>query len=721
MSDMPDREELEKRILELEKAVSEHKQTEQGLLHNQKQLKEISKIGILANSTLDLREVLAAILKGTIKTLDASVGMIFLKDPVTGRLSWGASSGLPETIIDDFQNRPDKLGEGLTGRIAQTGEPIYIPVNTSYDPRIRRPLIVKEELNSFIGVPIYAADKIVGVMNIVTHSPKILSEHDMHLCAAIGSNVGLTIRNAQLFDKHTQDKELLQKSEEKFKELANLLPQIVFEVDVQGTLIYSNQIGFETTGYSPEDINRGFNVSEIIVPDERGRLLKNITTIIAERIDSNNEYTLLRKNGTTFPGIIYSRPIIQNDVVVGLRGVVADISDRKKAEEEKLKLEGQLRQTYKMEAIGTMAGGIAHDFNNILAIILGNADMAKDDIPDGNPAKYNIDQIFEASNRAKDLVKQILTFSHQSEQQLLPVEPCSIIKESMKLFRSTTPATVCLVQNICEDYCMIMADPTQLRQLFMNLFSNAVHAMDEKGTLGVTVAVVDFETGDIAHHSDLNHGRYLKFKVSDNGMGMNKNTQERIFDPFYTTKKVGEGTGMGLSIVLGIVKSHKGFIEVDSEPGAGTIFSIYFPVVEDMHVQNMERVTEEYSRGNERILFVDDEEMLAELGTRILRRQGYQVTVKTSSNDALETFKSDPGSFDLVITDQSMPNMSGSELSAELLNVRPDIPIILCTGYSKKISAEKTREIGIKEFCTKPLDRKILTQITRKVLDENSM
>jgi signal transduction histidine kinase/ActR/RegA family two-component response regulator len=397
-----------------------------------------------------------------------------------------------------------------------------------------------------------------------------------------------------------------------------------------------------------------------------------------------------------------------------------EITERKHAEKKKEKLEAQLRQAYKMEAIGTMAGGIAHDFNNILAIILGNADMAKDDIPESNPARYYIDQVLEASSRAKDLVKQILTFSRQSEQKLLPIKPCSVINESLKLFRSTTPTTVNIVQNICKDCCMIMADTTQLRQLLMNLFSNAVHAMDEKGTLEVTAAMVDLGVDDIAHQPGLNPGQHLKIKVRDTGTGMDKETQDRIFDPFYTTKEVDEGTGMGLSIVLGIVKSHKGFVQVDSEPGEGSIFTIYFPAVEDGQSQKIEEVTEVYPRGNERILFVDDEEMLAELGGRMLERLGYEVTVKSSSKDASETFKLNPETFDLVITDQSMPNMSGIELSAELLNVRPDIPIILCTGFSKKTSGEKAKEIGIKEFCVKPLDRKELAHVVRKVLDENT-
>ena len=265
-----------------------------------------------------------------------------------------------------------------------------------------------------------------------------------------------------------------------------------------------------------------------------------------------------------------------------------------------------------------------------------------------------------------------------------------------------------------------MADSTQFHQLLMNLFSNAIHAMDEKGTIKVSVSTVQLGPDDMSHKSGLNPGLFLTIKVSDTGMGMNKETQEKIFDPFYTTKEVDEGTGMGLSIVLGIVKSHNGFVEVDSEPGKGTIFTLYFPALGDAQVLKIEETTEEYLRGNERILFVDDEELLAEMGSRMLGRQGYQVTISTSSKGALETFKSNPEAFDLVITDQTMPNMSGSELSSELLNIRPEIPIIICTGYSKMITEGTAKEMGIREFCVKPLDRKDFARVVRKVLDDTS-
>jgi len=525
-------------------------------------------------------------------------------------------------------------------------------------------------------------------------------------------------RNIQIMSEAINDKTLkLQASEEKFRELAEALPQIIFELDLHGNLLYSNQKGFESTGYTIDDFNKGLNAIQFVIPEERERLAGNIQKMIEELIDSSNEYTLLRKDGSTFNAIIYSRPIIQDNIAVGFRGVIADITDLKNVIKEKEKLETQLRQAYKMEAIGTMAGGIAHDFNNILTIILGNADIALDDIPEDNPARYNIHKVLDASKRAKDLVKQILTFSRVGDSDLKPHHLQHHLKEIFKLLRPTIPTTVKIQQSICSDCRPVLADPTQIHQLVMNFCNNAVQAMDEKGIIKISLAEVELEENEIDPHFNLEPGKYACLTVSDTGIGMTKKVIESIFDPFFTTKGVGEGTGMGLSVVHGIVENHKGGIKVDSKPGEGTTFQVFFPIVEEGVTDEMEE-SEQLPRGNEKILFIDDEDMLAEVGSTILTMQGYQVTAKTSSRDALETFKSDPEAFDLVITDQSMPDMSGAELAAEFIRIRPDIPIILYTGYSKKISVEQAKKIGIKELCVKPLGRRQLAEVVRKVLDE---
>jgi PAS domain S-box-containing protein len=393
-----------------------------------------------------------------------------------------------------------------------------------------------------------------------------------------------------------------------------------------------------------------------------------------------------------------------------------DVTHRRHAEEEKAMLENRLRQTYKMEAIGTMAGGIAHDFNNILAVILGNADMALGGIPEGHVARHNIEQVIEASNRAKDLVRQILAFSRKENLKLTPIRPHLMAEETLKLLRSTTPATVSININISSECPTILADPTQFHQLLMNLFANAVQAMEEKGEITVVLQEVKLDGEALRNVAAKGPGQYVRLAVADTGAGMDKKTMERAFDPFYTTKGVGKGTGMGLAVVHGIVKSHGAAITVDSEPGKGTTFAVYFPVIMETEVRKIKR-SETLPRGTERILFIDDEEMIASLARRQLEAQGYQVTTATDPTAALAMFRTAPEKFDLIITDQSMPVMSGVELVAEFLKVRPDIPIILCTGYSTKISAETAPQLGVKAFCQKPCDRKLLIETVRRVLD----
>ena len=393
---------------------------------------------------------------------------------------------------------------------------------------------------------------------------------------------------------------------------------------------------------------------------------------------------------------------------------------RRNALQEKELLESQLRQAQKMEAIGTLAGGIAHDFNNILAIIYANADMAMEDIPEGSPAGKNVKQIVRASDRARDLVKQILTFSRQSEQKPVPLDPCRIIKESLKLLRATIPSTVRIVSSVSSECGTIMADPTQFQRVLINLFANASDAMDEKGTLELCGTAVTLGEGDIPwQHDDMRPGAYFRLSVGDTGRGMDESTVERIFDPFFTTKEVGAGTGMGLSIVMGIVRSCGGMIKVESRPDRGTVFHVYFPIIDAGRTADRLSAGEP-RKGTERILFVDDEEMIAATMSTILVRQGYGVTVRTNSPDALLEFRARPDEYDLVITDQTMPGLSGLELSAEILRIRSDIPILLTTGYSRKISEETVLETGIRGIVYKPYDRTRLLDGIAMVLGAGS-
>jgi len=400
-----------------------------------------------------------------------------------------------------------------------------------------------------------------------------------------------------------------------------------------------------------------------------------------------------------------------------------DITERKKAEKEKMELELQLSQKQKMEAIGTLAGGIAHDFNNILGAMQGYVELSLDDLTEDSAVRDNLEQILSCIGRAAKLVKQILTFSRkdQQEEEKEPIQISSIIKEVLGMLRSSLPATIKISRKIHADSSMVLADSTQIHQVLVNLCTNASHAMQgADGLLEVSLEDVNFESETRIGNEHLGSGNYVKISISDSGCGMEKEVMERIFEPFFTTKKVNEGTGLGLSVVHGIIKSHNGEITVSSTPGEGTTFDIFLPKIENGDIKKPQ-LSKSTTKEREVILLVDDEEMMVDVTRQILERLGFDVVAKTSSIDALEAFQEEPDRFDLVITDQVMPNMTGTQLARELISVRPDISIILCSGFPENVCPEELKSIGIKEFIAKPISRKEIATIIRKVLDKSSI
>ena len=390
----------------------------------------------------------------------------------------------------------------------------------------------------------------------------------------------------------------------------------------------------------------------------------------------------------------------------------------KELEEEKLNAEAQLQQAQKMEAIGTLAGGIAHDFNNILGAIMGYSELIKMKLPEESDLISDLDQVIRAGERARDLVRQILTVARQQRQEQRPVQIRYIIREALNLLKATLPSTIEIREDLAKDAGIVNADPTQVHQVIMNLCTNAGHAMQEDGgVLTVELANVEIDDLSASRHLDLDAGSYLRLTVSDTGYGMTSEIMERIFDPYYTTKDTGEGTGLGLSVAQGIVKANGGTITVYSEPGIGTTFHVYLPVIQEAERAEKEESEAPLPTGNERILFIDDEQVLVEIGSQMLERLGYEVVTKRSSVQALELFRAEPDRFDLVITDMTMPEMTGDKLARELMKIRPDIPIILCTGYSKRISEEKAKEMGIRAFLMKPILRRTIAETIREALD----
>ncbi len=392
---------------------------------------------------------------------------------------------------------------------------------------------------------------------------------------------------------------------------------------------------------------------------------------------------------------------------------------RKRMVAQEEKIQANLQRIQKMEAIGNLAGGIAHDFNNILFPIVGMSELLLEDLPPESVEYENAQEILKAGQRGADLVKQILAFSRQSEHKLMPVRIQKVLKDVLSMIRSTIPSNIKINQDIQYNCSMISADPTQIHQIAMNLITNAYHAVEPtNGEISVRLKETTLIKSDLLT-TDLDPGQYAEITVSDTGSGIDSELLDKIFEPYFTTKEQGKGTGLGLSVVHGIVKNFNGTIKVDSQVGVGTTFKIYFPLLAGKEDQISTKTLESLPTGVEKILLVDDEETIARLEKQILERLGYHVTARTNSLEALQTFMGTPTAFDLVITDMAMPNMTGDRLSKELIAIRADIPIIICTGFSEKLDTQQAQKMGVKGFLMKPIVKSEMAKTVRKVLDES--
>ncbi|MBL0713990.1 MAG: PAS domain S-box protein [Desulfosarcina sp.] len=462
-------------------------------------------------------------------------------------------------------------------------------------------------------------------------------------------------------------------------------------------------------------------VRSIMVAADRSRAIKALNNLIYK----NEEYDFMfriRRAGDGRLVWLHSRAeLIQRtgDRPPIVSGMIQDITSFKQAEEEKAQLENQLRHAQKMESIGTLAGGIAHDFNNILWPIIGFAEMTAADLEENSPLRSNLNEILKAANRAKEMVQQILTFSRRNKDEQKPLKEKPIIEESLKLLRSSLPATIEIQSRLNAESEFVMADATQIHQLVLNLCTNAYQAMrDRGGVLEVSLEEVFFD-GDVAERPhELSPGAHACLKIRDTGPGMDAATMERIFEPYFTTKGPAEGTGMGLSMVHGIVQSYNGCIDVESTVGIGTLFTIYIPQIASGEETSITETTDFIPVGHERLLLVDDEPQLLEMQRQMLKRLGYEVTAVSGSVEALDLFGRNPEAFDLMITDQTMPNLTGGELAARILHIRDNLPIILCTGFSESLSPEAAAEIGIRHYLHKPIPLKALARTVRLVLND---
>ena len=482
--------------------------------------------------------------------------------------------------------------------------------------------------------------------------------------------------------------------------------------DASGDILYVNPAFERNTGYSRQEA-LGQNPRLVKSGRHDQNFYRQMWETITHGRTWNGRMVNKRKDGTLFNEECTISPVFDGS------GTIANFVAVKRDITADIVLQDRIRQSQKLEAIGTLAGGIAHDFNNILFPLIGFTEMLREDLPQDSPLQDHVDEILHAALRSRELVRQILIFSRQADQKIKPIRLHIIVKEALKLIRASVPTTIKIEQKIDSNCGVVLSDPTQIHQIVMNLCTNAFHAMEDNGgTLSVMLSQVH-AASDSSDLPGMPAGEYACLSFADTGIGIDKDLIERIFDPYFTTKDREKGTGLGLSVVQGIVKTYGGDIRISSEPGVGTHIKVYLPIMERYPEKHSWGESETIAGGNEKILLVDDEKAILRTSKKMLERLGYQVAERDNSTDALNAFRNNPDAFDLVITDMTMPDMTGDRLAVEIMALKPDVPVIICTGFSGKIDQEKARNIGVKGLLMKPIIQSEMARMVRKALDES--
>ena len=545
-------------------------------------------------------------------------------------------------------------------------------------------------------------------------------ENTLNLIALMAENEkqNRIIRQNQenLEKKIAERTEALKESEQKYRTLFHSIRDALLVTDLQRNIISCNQAFSDLFGYTLEEIQG--KKTEMFYADRQkflhfGQLLQN--TEYNPSFYVTIDYR--KKSGDIFPGETNVFRFLDSEGdAIGYIGLIRDITDRLELEQEKEKYNNLLIQSQKMEALGTLTGGIAHDFNNILGVILGYTEIAQNEIPTSSPVQRSLEKVKTASFRARDIVHQLLTFARNRVQKHEVIDIRPVIKEGMKLLRSTIPTSIEFQISLPRELPCVQVDATQIHQILMNLCTNAAQAMEGGGTIEVYLDRVSLDEREVSFDKNLSSGDFVRLTVKDTGHGIQTEDLPRIFDPYFTRKEVGKGSGLGLSVVLGIVHSHGGGIKVHSEGDAGSIFEIYLPAQEKEQSVSPSEASQDIPTGTEHILFVDDDQMIVKLNKKRLERLGYAVTSTTDPLQALEMIKASPDQFDLVITDMTMPKITGDKLIQEVLKLQQNMPIILCTGYSDRVTKDSAKDLGFVKYLPKPLDMQTLAVAVRDVL-----
>ncbi|MBU2538679.1 MAG: GAF domain-containing protein [Proteobacteria bacterium] len=747
-----------RRTLELSKVSTDQRLQEQLSL-----LSLSAEIGVALTKSRDMTEMLQRCTELLVLHLDAAFARIWTLDTGEEILHLAASGGM-YTHLDGPHSRIPMTDESKIGSIALHKNP-HLTNTVIDDPQIRDQEWAKREgIVSFAGQPLVIGDRVIGVMAVFAKHP--LSEVVLQSLSSVADEIAIGI------DRVLSETELVQKNralrtlsdcseilvrakkEEKFltETCETIVRQSSYKMAWIGLKENNPQCGVRVAASAGNEGGYLDNIKISWADNEwgqgpTGKAIRTGKVDFCDDVDTCNGFIPWRETARKHHvGSSVAIPLIQDGKPIGALNIyaaekhafgqaevdllqelavdvaygIAVLRERvlmKKSVEEKVQLEQQVRQGQKMEAIGTLAGGIAHDFNNILAAILGFTDLAKYKLPENSDLRHDLDNVLQAGLRAKELVKQILAFSRQAEQERRPIEVYLIVKEAIKLLRASIPKNIDFQLDIDEKSGAVLVDPTQIHQVVMNLCTNSYHAMrdDDSGVLRVGLRVI--ELGEKEAFALLQPGKYLELTVSDTGCGMTPEIIERIFDPYFTTKARGEGTGMGLAVVHGIVQQCGGDIRVESTFGQGTTLRVYLPQTESKGLDIEKIISQQLPGGKERVLVVDDEPMVLAMHKNMLVRLGYQVTAMLSSTEALAEFSSRPREFDLVLTDMAMPGMQGDVLAQKIRQIRADIPILMCTGFSEKLSPERAEAIGIGKIIMKPLLFRELATSIREFLD----
>ena len=535
---------------------------------------------------------------------------------------------------------------------------------------------------------------------------------------AIKNKTGQVVRIAGITEDITDRKQsevALRESEERFRELAELMPETVFEVDLEGKLTFVNRNAFNNFGYTQQDLKKGLKSFDMIIPKDRERAQDNVTKILTGEKSGINEYTALRKDGSIFPVMIHSAPIFKEGKPVGLRGFMVDITDRKKAEEERRKLEVQFQQAQRFEALGTLAGGIAHDFNNLLMNIQGNTSLMLFEIEGTHPFFEPLKKIEKQVKSGAQLTRQMLGYARKGKFNVKSVDLNQIVDESADTF-GRTRKEITIYREFDNDLFPVEADQGQIEQVLLNLYVNAADAMPGGGKL-ILKTKNETHLNIKSNHYDPRPGKYVQLTITDSGTGIDNQTLERIFDPFFTTKGMGRGTGLGLASVYGIIKSHDGYIDVTSEKGHGTTFTIFLPASEK-DVEGTADTAAKLIKGSGTLLVVDDEELVLKVGVNMLEKLGYTVLGAKNGTEAVDIFKANKDKIQMVILDIIMPDMGGGEVYDKIKAINPEVKVLLSSGYSVDGQAIELLERGCDGFMQKPFTMEELsgkiTQIMKK-------